>query len=56
MDGTKKIPVFKKGTCACESVGRIISGANYSRRKINSTSQRSNLYKKRESIKSRFLR
>ena len=55
-DTTKKEPVFKRGFCACESVGRTLSGANYVGRKVKSVRPRSNLYKKSESIKSRFLR
>lgn len=53
-----KVPVFKKGTCACESIGRSVNGSIISTRKFKSQNVKGkgNLYHKRESIKERFLK
>lgn len=53
-----KVPVFKKGTCACESIGTSVNGSIISTRKFKSQNVKGkgNLYHKRESIKERFLK
>lgn len=51
-----KVPAFKKGSCACESIGRAINTAKLNTRKIKNLTQSKRIYQKRESIKSRFLR
>lgn len=53
---SNKLPVFKKGTCACESIGKIIQPVHLNKRQIRSLALSGNFSKKQESIKTRFLR
>lgn len=48
--------VFKKGTCACESVSRTVTGSTINTHKVQRHGKFGGLSNKGQSIKSRFLK